>query len=97
MNLLLNALAASPQGGRIRLSARTLGPAQLELRVEDAGEGVRAELREQIFQPFFTTKPQGSGLGLAIVQTVVTQHGGSVRLEVSELGGACFRVQLPTV
>jgi two-component system, NtrC family, sensor histidine kinase HydH len=96
MNLVLNALDASIQGGEVRLSARKVNPEQLELRVEDAGQGVKPELREQIFQPFFTTKPQGSGLGLAIVQTIVAQHGGAVRLDASELGGASFRVQLPT-
>jgi two-component system sensor histidine kinase HydH len=95
MNLVLNALDASPTGGEVRLSTRTVSPQQFEFRVEDGGQGVKPELREQIFQPFFTTKPQGSGLGLAIVQTIVMHHGGSVRLDASELGGACFRVQLP--
>ena len=96
MNLMLNALDASPPGGEVRLSTRMVGPEQCELSVEDEGEGVKPELREQVFQPFFTTKPQGSGLGLAMVQTIVTQHGGTVRLDSSELRGACFRVQLPT-
>jgi two-component system, NtrC family, sensor histidine kinase HydH len=95
MNLVLNALDASPPGGEIRVSALAAGPGQLELRVEDAGPGVAPGLREQILLPFFTTKPRGSGLGLAIVQTIVIQHGGSLRLDTSDLGGASFRVQLP--
>jgi two-component system, NtrC family, sensor histidine kinase HydH len=95
MNLVLNALDASPQGGEIRVSTVAAGPHQLELRVEDAGPGVSPELRERVLQPFFTTKPRGSGLGLAIVQTIVTQHGGSLHLDTSDLGGASFRVQLP--
>jgi signal transduction histidine kinase len=95
MNLVLNALDASPSGGEVRISARRVSLEQLELRVEDAGDGVPPELRERILQPFFTTKPQGSGLGLTIVQTIIAQHGGSLRLDESNLGGASFRVQLP--
>ncbi len=95
MNLVLNALDASPSGGEVRLSARRVSLEQLELRVEDAGSGVPPNLRERIFRPFFTTKPQGSGLGLTIVQTIVAQHGGALRLDDSNLGGASFRVQLP--
>jgi two-component system, NtrC family, sensor histidine kinase HydH len=96
MNLLLNALDASPQGGEIRVSASAAGPDQIELRVEDAGAGVSPEIREKVFQPFFTTKPRGSGLGLAIVESIVSQHGGRLHLETSDLGGASFRIQLPT-
>jgi signal transduction histidine kinase len=81
----------------VRISARGVSLEQLELRVEDAGAGVPPELRERIFQPFFSTKPHGSGLGLTIVQTIVAQHGGAFRLDESDLGGACFRVQLPLV
>ncbi len=97
MNLLLNALDASPQGGEIRVSLSSVRPNQLELQVEDAGTGVSPELREKIFEPFFTTKPRGSGLGLAIVQGIVGQHGGSLRVDTSDLGGASFRIQLPIV
>jgi two-component system, NtrC family, sensor histidine kinase HydH len=97
MNLVLNALDASPRGGEVRVIARRVGKELLELRVEDDGTGVSQELRERIFQPFFTTKPQGSGLGLTIVQTIVSQHGGAVRLDATERGGAAFRVQLPSL
>src|SRR5208283_2489293 len=97
MNLLLNALDASPQGGEIRVSLSLVPPDQLELHIEDAGTGVSPELREKIFEPFFTTKPRGSGLGLAIVQGIVAQHGGSLRVGTSDLGGASFRIQLPSV
>lgn len=95
MNLVLNALDASPRGGEVRVSVRRVTADQLELRVDDEGAGVSQELRERIFQPFFTTKPAGSGLGLAIVQSIVGQHGGAVRLEESGGGGASFRVRLP--
>ena len=95
MNLVLNALDASPRGGEVRVVARTLGPSEIELLVEDDGPGVDPDQRDQIFQPFFTTKAQGTGLGLAIVHSIVTQHRGSLRLESSAKGGAAFRIQLP--
>lgn len=65
------------------------------MEVEDSGPGVPAELKEQIFNPFVTTKKSGVGLGLAIVSKIVDAHGGSLKL-VSEPGhGACFRVTFP--
>lgn len=94
LNLVLNALEATPSGGEVRLSACRTN-AQVEFRVEDSGHGVPPELRERIFQPFFTTKSHGSGLGLAIVQTIIGKHGGALRLDETDLGGASFRVQLP--
>jgi two-component system sensor histidine kinase HydH len=95
MNLVLNALDASAPGGEVRVVATTLGPSEIELLVEDDGPGVDPDQRDQIFQPFFTTKAQGTGLGLAIVHSIVTQHRGSLRLESSATGGAAFRIQLP--
>jgi signal transduction histidine kinase len=52
-------------------------------------------LREQIFNPFFTTKSNGVGLGLSIVSKIVDDHGGWIRVEPSPVRGACFRVFLP--
>jgi len=95
MNLVLNALDASPRGAEVRVSVFKVSADLLELRVDDEGAGVSQDLRERIFQPFFTTKAGGSGLGLAIVQSIVGQHGGAVRLETSEQGGASFRIRLP--
>ncbi|HEY1126340.1 MAG TPA: ATP-binding protein, partial [Actinomycetota bacterium] len=95
MNLVLNALDASDRGGEVRVKAKQLGPIEIELSVEDDGAGVEPDQREEIFQPFFTTKAQGTGLGLAIVHSIVTQHRGSLRLESSAKGGAAFRIRLP--
>ncbi len=95
MNLVLNALDASDRGGEVRVRAKQLGPTEIELSVEDDGAGVEPDQREEVFQPFFTTKAQGTGLGLAIVHSIVTQHRGSLRLESSAKGGAAFRIRLP--
>jgi two-component system, NtrC family, sensor histidine kinase HydH len=93
-NLLRNALDASPADGTITVRTRAAGGVA-ELAVLDRGPGIPPESREQIFNPFFTTKATGVGLGLAISVKIVDEHGGQIRVE-SEVGrGASFRVQLP--
>ena len=66
-----------------------------EIAVEDNGKGIAAEVADNLFDPYVTTKNSGSGLGLAIVQKIVDEHGGSVRVEKSRRGGAKFSVRLP--
>jgi signal transduction histidine kinase len=93
-NLIQNAADASPAEGVVTVKTRALAAA-IEIAVIDRGSGIRPDHREQIFNPFFTTKPSGVGLGLPIAAKIVDEHG--VRLEVqSESGqGAVFVVQLP--
>jgi signal transduction histidine kinase len=95
-NLVVNAIEAQPDGGRVRIGMARMGD-HLEIQVEDRGPGVSAELRSRIFQPFFTTKATGTGLGLAIVARRVDEMGGTMSCEspVSEGKGARFRVMLP--
>ena len=95
-NLLRNALDASPRGGCIHLQA-TEQDGRALLRIRDQGPGIPEAHRERLFEPFFTTKPpgQGTGLGLAIVHRIVTDHGGSIRLETPSGGGAEFCIELP--
>src|SRR6266704_2198081 len=95
-NLIVNALEATPRGGRIRVSVvRENG--SLCVAVEDDGPGIPSELREKILQPFFTTKSQGTGLGLAIVARRVGEFGGKVDWEspVKNGHGTRFKVTLP--
>lgn len=96
VNLVQNAVDASPKDGLVRLGLATDGPAAV-LSVEDQGKGVAPELRERIFEPFFTTKPEGvgTGLGLAISHTIIRDHRGSIRVGDAGLGGARFEVRLP--
>ncbi len=63
--------------------------------MRDTGTGIPAELREQIFNPFVTTKAGGVGLGLSIVSKIVDDHRGSIRVSGEPGGGACFRVFFP--
>lgn len=94
-NLVANAFEAmQPGGGVLRLHAARRG-GELSLSFQDTGPGVPAELRDQIFNPFFTTKPSGVGLGLAIVAKIVDQHGGQLRLLPAAGAGAVFEIVLP--
>ena len=78
-NLVLNALQATPQGGRVAMSA-VAANGDLVISVQDSGSGVPADLRERIWEPFFTTRQRGTGLGLAIVRKRVQEVGGSASL-----------------
>ncbi len=98
-NLVQNAYEAmGSAGGKLRVGAAPAhndGRHGVEVTFEDTGPGVPAELREQIFNPLFTTKVQGVGLGLSLVSKIVDEHRGTVRLVNEEGHGACFKVFLP--
>ena len=105
-NVLLNARQAMPAGGRVEIEARNVelgggdasGLAEgryVEVAVTDEGEGIPPAIRERVFEPFFTTKESGTGLGLATVHSIVTQHGGGVRIEEGRNRGITFRIHLP--
>jgi two-component system, NtrC family, nitrogen regulation sensor histidine kinase NtrY len=94
VNLLENARAALPEGGRVQIEGepRVEG---VELRVRDDGAGVPPELVTRVFEPHFSTRTSGSGLGLAIVRRLVESWGGTVRLESREGEGTLVRMALP--
>jgi C4-dicarboxylate-specific signal transduction histidine kinase len=71
------------------------GHGTIEISVRDHGEGIREEIRDRLFQQFFTTKEDGLGMGLAIVRSIVEAHGGTIAGENADCGGARFRVRLP--
>ncbi|ALK96875.1 histidine kinase [Massilia sp. WF1] len=102
-NLIHNALHAmqdqadlAPAQRAIELSTRLAGQA-LRITVADQGPGIPADQLEQVFAPFFTTKPDGLGLGLNICRTIVEAHGGFMTVENRPGGGAAFSFTLPTV
>jgi signal transduction histidine kinase len=97
-NLLVNALEATPRGGRVRVAAEANDRFSV-LMVEDSGAGISPEAREKLLQPFFTTKTQGTGLGLAIVARRVAEVGGKLEWEspVSDGRGTRFEVSFPIV
>src|SRR6202158_6187677 len=95
-NLVVNALEATPRGGRVRGGAATKNGLCV-LTIEDSGPGIAGEAREKLLQPFFTTKTHGTGLGLAIVARRVAEFGGEMKWEspVSAGRGTRFEVTLP--
>jgi two-component system sensor histidine kinase HydH len=95
LNLLLNAVEASPEGGRVRIAAQRCADG-VELRVEDEGPGVPESQRAHIFEPFHTTRAAGhGGLGLTICRRIAVDAGGGIELLSPQAGGAVFRVVLP--
>ncbi len=101
LNVILNAVQAMEPGGRLRLEAALAAATpdadreRLVVRIADTGAGVPAELRDKIFDPFFTSRDGGTGLGLAIVHKIVQDHGGTVRVEENAPRGAVFVFDLP--
>jgi two-component system, NtrC family, sensor histidine kinase HydH len=98
-NLVFNAYEAmDANGGKLHVEVSkefSDGRRGVEVAFSDTGPGVPPELREQIFNPFFTTKSSGVGLGLSIVSKIVDDHGGWIRVDPVSGRGACFRVFLP--
>ncbi len=99
INLLLNAGAALAGGGLVRVSAAREQAgggraASVRVVVEDDGPGIAPEVRDRVFDPFFTTG-EGTGMGLAVSYGIVQAHGGSITIDDSPLGGARFTLHLP--
>jgi signal transduction histidine kinase len=93
-NLGLNALQAMPEGGCLSISTRREGE-QIAITVCDTGPGIPEELRERVFEPFFSTKVTGTGLGLPLVREIALAHGGDLSLQSRPGEGACFLLLLP--
>jgi signal transduction histidine kinase len=99
VNLIINACEAMEGGGRIRIQeeerfVEPLGPVVV-VRLTDSGSGIQDSIREQIFQPFFTTKDEGSGLGLSIAARIVANHGGWLDFISNKGEGVTFEMTLP--
>jgi len=97
-NLIKNSLEAVKDTPDARIvvstvSAGSAGNSQIELCVDDNGPGFKTDVLENIFEPYVSTKPKGSGLGLAIVKKIVEEHGGTIRAESSQTGGALVRIR----
>lgn len=94
LNILLNALEACPRGGRVRILSRRTDT-QCEIEIRDDGPGIPKEALEQVFDPYFTTKPGGTGLGLSITRGIVEGHGGSIDVTSSEEWGCQVLIRMP--
>lgn len=95
INLLLNAGAASPPGGMIRVGTALEAERWLCLTFGDQGEGISEEHLEKIFEPFFTTKARGTGLGLAITKQIIDMHQGEIYIDSQAGRGTTVIIRLP--
>jgi signal transduction histidine kinase len=98
LNLITNALDATPSGGSVQVSAQAVAQGGgVELVVTDTGGGMPEEVLQRAFDPFFTTKPvgQGTGLGLSITRNIVEAHGGAIAVKTSPGAGTTVRLWLP--
>ena len=86
------ALGGKP--GKFRITAQREGDG-VEIRVCDDGPGIAPEIRDKVFNPYFTTKETGTGLGLATIHQIIADLGGDIRAGESEWGGVCFVITLP--
>lgn len=97
LNLLTNALDATPRGGRVSVVTRVTTSREVVTDVSDTGPGIPVAERKVIFEPFFSTKQpgQGTGLGLFVSSQIVREHGGRIDVESEEGAGSTFSVALP--
>ena len=99
INLIVNAIHAMPQGGRLSLATADTQRGDVPgvtVEVADTGVGMSAEVLSRVFDPFYTTKSrQGTGLGLSITQTLVSRQGGEIRVRSAPGAGTVFTIWLP--
>lgn len=98
-NLLINAMEAMPDGGKIMITT-CQSEEKLKILISDSGPGVPEDTRMQLFEPFISSKPQGTGLGLSVSYSIIDTHGGLIELVdetqcIPGYGGACFKITLP--
>lgn len=91
-NLIANALEAMTESSckKLKVCSAMRSPDKIIVSVTDSGKGIDEEIKEKLFSPFFSTKPDGLGIGLRICQTIIDEHGGQIWLENSTNGGATF-------
>ncbi len=94
-NLVENAVQAGGEGVRIEVRLSVTDRGTVRISVSDDGQGITPEIRERLFDPFFTTRAAGTGLGLPVVEAVVRSHGGSVSVESEPGQGSSFALELP--
>ncbi len=95
LNLLVDAIQALQDGGRIRIATLEEKGGTVGFAVEDDGPGLPAELRDRVFNPFVTSREEGTGLGLAFVERAVKAHRGTVEVRSQEGVGTTFAVRIP--
>jgi signal transduction histidine kinase len=95
VNVILNALEAMPEGGRLEIRARGKDVV-VTVEFTDTGGGIPETVLGKVFEPLFTTKSKGIGLGLAMSKNIMERHGGDIKVKSKEGEGATFTLSLPT-
>ncbi len=97
MNLMINAIQAMPDGGKVGILAEPDGPGMVRIDIRDTGVGIDPQKQQHIFEPFFTTKEvgKGTGLGLSVTYSIVKRHGGRMEVKSEPGKGSVFSVYLP--
>jgi signal transduction histidine kinase len=97
LNLMRNAIEASPQSGSILVAVVKQSGEALQIRIENAGPAIPRRVADHIFEPFFTTKEGGTGLGLAIARSIVDRHHGELHLERNDTDHIVFTIRVPSI
>ncbi len=99
LNLILNAIDAMPDGGKLQIRTNTQiieDQHMIMIEITDTGVGIEQDLQLRVFEPFFTTKSHGSGLGLSVSQKIINEAHGILQLHSTVGQGTTFRIMLPT-
>jgi signal transduction histidine kinase len=99
LNLAMNGMDAmqncAPGSGKMSIQTALVGESEIEVSIADSGMGIPTDKLNEVFETFYSTKPQGTGLGLSIARTIIETYGGKIWAENRPGGGAMFRVTLP--
>jgi signal transduction histidine kinase len=96
LNIVINGCQAMPDGGTLTVQTGRTGDGHVLIAIRDEGPGIPANVRDKVFNLYYTTKPEGSGIGLAQAFRAVQLHDGRIEVESESGKGACFRIVLPT-
>jgi two-component system NtrC family sensor kinase len=91
INLIQNAIEAMPEGGTLTLRSY-MEEGKVVAEVSDTGKGIPVEIRQRIFDPFFSTRHEGVGLGLSIVYRIIREHGAEIKIDSEEGKGTTFKI-----
>ena len=94
VNLLINSIEAIDEKGKIEIELKRIGN-KARIRIKDNGKGIPKDILNNIFEPYFTTKPSGTGLSLAMVHKIIMEHRGSINISSDEGKGTEFIIELP--